>query len=67
MVLLRRQGYTTIKYYAGINGEERGGDDSEGDDEGGKGDGGRGYEDDGDYGHDGGDGGDSEAKLRQRQ
>ncbi len=39
------QGYTTIKYLAGINGEERGGDNSEGDDDGGKGDGGRGYED----------------------
>ena len=52
MVFLRRQGYTTIKYYAGINGEEHGGDDSEGVDKGGKGDGGGVYEDDDDEGHD---------------
>ncbi len=71
IVLLRRQGYTTIKYYADINGEDRGGDDSKGDGEGGKGgNGGRGYEFDGDDGDDGdddggGDGGDDDAKRRQ--
>jgi hypothetical protein len=36
MVLLRRLGYTTIKYLVNINGEERGGNDSEGDNKGGK-------------------------------
>jgi hypothetical protein len=38
MVLLRRQGYKTIKYSVYINGEESGGNDGEGNDEGGKGD-----------------------------
>jgi hypothetical protein len=72
MVLLWRRGYTTIKYKADINGEDRGGDDSEGDDEGGRVGGGRGYENDGDDGNDdgsnsGGDGGDDDAKRQQTQ
>ena len=68
MVLLRQRGYTTIKFYANINGKDRGGDNSKGNNEGGKGDGGRGYEDGGDYGDDdGGNGGDDDTKWRQRQ